>query len=212
MVLIIYGYVKINFLANYVINYIIFEKIEKLAETSPQLAAYCTMFSQGFNGYLQFSGYSDIAIGFSLLLGYRVMENFNWPFFKKNIQEFWSAWHISLTSWCPEYVYLATFSLTRERWLGILVAMGVLGLWHEFSARYLLWGAYNGLGIVIWYQWRKIAQSAPLIVLPSAHGLGVLKDMGAICLNLHFVLLGFVLVNNENLTGAVKFYRILFGV
>lgn len=203
---ILYGYVKIYFLANYLVNFQLRQYAESFESTSPKLSAYLLMLSQGLNGYLQFSGYSDIAIGFALLLGYRVMENFNWPFAARNIQEFWAAWHISLTSWCREYIYSVIFSFTRSRVSGIIASMVVLGLWHELSLRYLAWGVYNGLGIVAWHQWQKVKLSLPVWTRPEGRFFSVFFHVVSVLLTFHFVILGFVLVNNNDLAGALEFY------
>ncbi|MGH7184941.1 MAG: MBOAT family O-acyltransferase, partial [Pseudomonadota bacterium] len=84
---ILYGYVKITFIANFLVHARLDHYINGLPPESAQLAAYLTMIQKGLNGYLLFSGYSDVAIGFALLLGYRVMENFRWPLLKPNISE-----------------------------------------------------------------------------------------------------------------------------
>src|SRR5690606_22484260 len=97
--------------------------------------------------YFKFSGYSDIAIGVSRLLGFRVMENFHYPFIAQNIGDFWKRWHISLSSWCRDYAYMPVWSRLRNGALAALASMLILGLWHELSWRYLAWGLYHGAGI-----------------------------------------------------------------
>jgi len=204
---ILYGYVKITFLANYLISNRLAGYVSELDRDHGALAAYLTMLQQGLNGYLQFAGYSDIAIGCGLLLGYRVMENFRWPLLQKNISEFWKAWHISLSSWCREYVYMLVVSFTRRPALAVLATMFVIGLWHEASFRYIVWGAYNGLGIVAWQQFQTVKLWLPQGSFREAawyrigaHGLAVLVTF-------HFVMLGFVLVLQPTIADAIAFYR-----
>jgi alginate O-acetyltransferase complex protein AlgI len=152
-----------------------------------------------------------VAIGFARLLGFRVMENFNAPLIRQNIQQFWASWHISLTSWCREYVYMPIFSLTRARWLGILGAMAILGLWHEFTARYLAWGVYNGFGILGWHLWRQVAGQRMEAFLAELPILRAFWTVASVLLTLHFVFMGFVLVQNETLAGGLRFWQALLG-
>jgi alginate O-acetyltransferase complex protein AlgI len=204
---ILYGYVKVTFLANFLISNRLACFVDALDQDHAALAAYLTMLRQGLNGYLQFAGYSDIAIGCALLLGYRVMENFRWPLLQKNISDFWKAWHISLSSWCREYVYMLVVSFARRPALGVLATMLVIGLWHEASFRYIAWGAYNGLGIVAWQQFQAVKRWLPqgsfreaAWYLAGAHGLSVLVTF-------HFVMFGFVLVLQPTIGDAIAFYR-----
>ena len=120
------------------------------------LQAYLNSVVSWANLYLQFSGYSDIAIGVAALAGFEIMENFKFPFLAKNINDFWSRWHISLTSWCREYVFQPSVSFTRKPLLSVALTMVILGLWHEISLRYILWGLYHAIGIALWHQYQKI--------------------------------------------------------
>jgi len=97
--------------------------------------------------YVCFSGISDLAVGYALAMGFRIQENFRFPFLAVSIPDFWRRWHMSLTLWCRDYVYAPVAAVTRRRFLGIAVAMVVIGLWHEVSLRYLLWGLYHAAGI-----------------------------------------------------------------
>jgi D-alanyl-lipoteichoic acid acyltransferase DltB (MBOAT superfamily) len=99
--------------------------------------------------YADFSGYSDMAIGFSRLLGFNVTKNFNFPFFSQNTSEFWRKWHISLTSWMTEYVYTPlTFAFRSRGKLGLIIAIIInfvlVGLWHGASANFILFGFLHG--------------------------------------------------------------------
>jgi alginate O-acetyltransferase complex protein AlgI len=204
---ILYGYVKITFLSNYVLGQGLGGVVRDLHASHPAASNYLAILQNGLKGYLQFSGYSDIAIGFGMLLGYRVMENFNWPFLKKNISEFWKTWHISLSSWCRDYVYMVVVALWRRPALAAIASMLVIGLWHEISCRYLLWGLYNGLGIVVWQQFQRVKPLLPR--LESAIAARAL-DAGSLVLTFHFVIFGFVLVNQPTLGQALAMYRSIF--
>ncbi len=100
-----------------------------------------------FRIYFDFSGYSDIAIGSARLFGVRVPENFDWPYLKTDIAAFWRSWHMSLTSWIRDYVYIplggSRCSLPRQC-LNLLAAFAISGLWHGAAWNFLGWGLYHG--------------------------------------------------------------------
>lgn len=189
---ILYGYAKIVILGNYLVGKKFELLIRQYAASNSTLDAYLGSVSYWANLYFQFSGYSDIAIGFSLTMGFRVMENFNYPFLAANIAEFWQRWHISLTSWCRDYVYAPLASLTRRAGVSVLAAMLILGLWHEFSGRYVIWGCYQALGVVIWHRFQAIKQK-----LPPARGKGMqlLARTASVLLTVHFVMGSTVVTN-----------------
>jgi D-alanyl-lipoteichoic acid acyltransferase DltB (MBOAT superfamily) len=102
--------------------------------------------------YCDFSGYSDIAIGSARVLGFRLMENFNTPYYSKSITEFWRRWHISLSSWFRDYLYnpMVGQFLSPLGWVcTILVTFGVSGLWHGANWTYVAWGLLNGSYLLI---------------------------------------------------------------
>jgi len=209
---ILYGYVKITFIANLIVSTALANAIaDHTVEGSPA-NLYLTMFVKGLNGYFQFAGYSDVAIGFARLLGFKVMENFNSPLTKPNVQQFWGAWHISLTSWCRDYVYTPTFSLTRLRSVGILTSMAVLGLWHEFTLRYLAWGLYNGGLIVVWHRWRRLCGERLDARLAGRPLLAGAWRALAIVLTIHVIFIGFVLVQHDDLRDSLAFLTAMSGL
>ena len=98
-----------------------------------------------FQIYFDFSGYSDMAIGLGRLFGFEFMENFNYPYISRSITEFWRRWHISLSTWFREYLYipLGGNRCSRGRWLlNLLIVWAATGIWHGASWNYLLWGLY----------------------------------------------------------------------
>lgn len=118
--------------------------------------------------YLDFSGYSDMAIGCARCLGFRVMENFNMPYLAKNISEFWKRWHISLSSWLQEYLY---FSLGGNRcgklktYRNLLLTMLVCGLWHGAAWNFILWGGMHGVLLLVHKLYQKTLGAR--IMLPA---------------------------------------------
>jgi alginate O-acetyltransferase complex protein AlgI len=109
--------------------------------------------------YLDFSAYSDIAIGCCRLFGIRIMENFDWPILAPNIATFWRRWHMTLTGWCTSYVYMPVIGLTRRMGLATLLTFIVIGLWHgtaKSTLPWLLWGIYHGAGMIFYQYWAKL--------------------------------------------------------
>ncbi len=105
--------------------------------------------------YMDFSAYSDIAIGSARILGFRVAENFNWPILASNVMLFWKRWHISLGSWCQSYVYMPTIGLTRQPYLAIILTFLAIGVWHAGALNWAAWGIYHGVGVIGYRLWVK---------------------------------------------------------
>lgn len=99
--------------------------------------------------FFAFAGSSHIALGISLMSGLVLEENFNRPWTARNLLEFWTRWHMTLTRWVQDYVYQPVVGLTRKPVIGLLLAMLVIGLWHAFSLYYVLWAVWQTLGIVL---------------------------------------------------------------
>ena len=99
--------------------------------------------------YLDFSAYSDIAIGVSRLLGYRICENFAWPIFASDVAEFWRRWHMSLSNWAFRNIFFTTLVATGSRTVSLFAALIGIGLWHELSLSWVTWGIYHGAGLAV---------------------------------------------------------------
>ncbi len=112
--------------------------------------------------YVDFSAYSDIAIGSSRLFGFKIMENFDNPYLKPNIGQFWRTWHISLSDWIRDYIFFPLGRISsRKLWLLFfvpLIAMALCGLWHGAAWHFVLWGVWHGAGLSalqLWNQYKK---------------------------------------------------------
>ena len=145
---IIYGYATVIIVGNYLIAQKIGQQLP-LFESNFIFHAWLKSASDWAYLYAQFSGWSSIAIGFSLLMGIRVQENFKYPFLATNLIEFWQRWHISLSTWCKDYVFTPMIAITRKPIIAIVAAMLAMGIWHELSTYYILWGVYHAMGITI---------------------------------------------------------------
>ena len=112
--------------------------------------AWIAVISYTFGLYMDFSGYSDMAIGMAAMMGFEFKENFDFPYLSTSVSEFWRRWHISLGAWFREYLY---FPLGGSRkgnvYLNLFIVFLATGIWHGSAWVYLLWGAYHGLFVVI---------------------------------------------------------------
>lgn len=111
-----------------------------------------TTYLFAFQIYCDFSGYTDIAIGAAQVMGFKLMDNFNRPYFSKSIAEFWSRWHISLSSWFRDYLYipLGGSRVSKLFWLrNILIVFLVSGLWHGADWKFVIWGVIHGALLII---------------------------------------------------------------
>ncbi len=100
--------------------------------------------------YFDFSGYSDMAIGLGRMFGFRFLENFNYPYISRSLREFWKRWHISLSTWFRDYVYIALGGNRVATWrvyLNLFVVFMLTGIWHGASWNFLLWGLFHGFFI-----------------------------------------------------------------
>jgi alginate O-acetyltransferase complex protein AlgI len=114
--------------------------------------------------YFDFSGYSDIAIGSGYLFGLRIPENFNWPYVSRNIAEFWQRWHISLSSWIRDYVYIPLGGSRLGRWrtaANVMIAFGLSGLWHGAAYNFVVWGLWHGFLLVVHRVWASFGIRLP---------------------------------------------------
>ncbi len=162
--------------------------------------------------YGDFSGYSDIAIGCAKLFGIRLRRNFNVPYFSRDIAEFWRRWHISLTTWFRDYIYipLGGSRVPKGRVvLNTFVIFLVSGLWHGANWTFVAWGAYHALLFL------------PLILLgrnrrhtdtvADQRQLPTLRELGQMMLTFLLAVTGWVLFRADSIQQAMQYYRLMFG-
>jgi alginate O-acetyltransferase complex protein AlgI len=169
--------------------------------TNTTLGAWLSIILFTLHLYYDFSGYSDMAIGLGRMLGFRFPENFNYPYISKSITEFWRRWHISLSTWFREYVYipLGGNRCSRARqYLNLAVVWLLTGFWHGASWNFVLWGVY--FCVIL------IAEKAFLLRLLDRTP-AVIRHFYAMLL----VTLGFLIFSYTDLTEAWACFRALFG-
>jgi alginate O-acetyltransferase complex protein AlgI len=145
--------------------------------------------------YFDFSGYSDMAIGLMRMFGFRILENFNYPYIARSIREFWRRWHISLSNWFRDYLYIPLGGNQRgERraYANLVIVFLLCGLWHGASWPFVLWGIWHGLFLVVE---RAGLDRVLRRIGPLSHAYALLAVMG-----------GWVLFRCETLTQAVAYY------
>lgn len=114
--------------------------------------------------YCDFSGYSDMAIGLALIMGFRLNRNFDFPYKSKNLTEFWRRWHISLSSWLRDYVYIplgGNRKGTFRTYLNNFLTMLIGGLWHGAAWKFVFWGAMHGVGLAVHKATRPLTSRLP---------------------------------------------------
>ena len=102
--------------------------------------------------FCDFSGYSDIAIGAARIMGFKLMNNFNRPYYAKSVSEFWQRWHISLSQWFSDYLYipLGGKRVSHQRWYSnLMIVFLVSGLWHGANWTFVIWGALHGFYLIV---------------------------------------------------------------
>jgi len=161
--------------------------------------AWLAAFAYAAQLYFDFSGYSDMAIGLGLMMGFRFMENFNRPYSSQSITEFWQRWHISLSSWLRNYLYIplggnrgGAFQTYRNLFLTMLLG----GLWHGANWTFIVWGAWHGA-------WLAIERA---LGIKTDSGFNLLRWL----ITFLIVMLGWVVFRAENISEAMMVYKAMF--
>lgn len=194
---VLFGTSKILILGNYLFTLKAVNYIESIDSSHVWLKTYLETLRFVFNAYFQFAGYSDIAIGISLLMGYRIIENFKYPFLATNMRDFWTKYHISLSSFCKDYIYTPISSYYRKPIMGIIATMLIIGLWHEISIGYLIWGVMQAFGIYLSSLFQNKSRSI------------LMENLGRVFV-INFFALSCVIISHENLSSALEVYKTLF--
>ena len=167
----------------------------------PVLTAWIGLFAFTFQIYFDFSGYSDMAIGLGWMFGFHFLENFDYPYISKSITEFWRRWHISLSSWFKEYVYIPLGGNRKgfpKQIRNILIVWLLTGFWHGASWNFVAWGLYFGV----------------LLIVEKLFLLRFLKKLPAFFQHVYtmlLVMLGWAIFSFDSLGNGIAYIRALFG-
>jgi len=193
---ILFGIAKIFILGNYIFTYKVEVYLSSLPDKYIWLKTYFESIRFVLNAYFQFAGYSDVAIGLALLMGYRINENFNNPFWASNMRDFWSRYHMSLSSFCKDYIYNPIASYYRKPTIGIIATMLIISLWHQIGFQYLVWGIFQAIGIY----------AVGLVSIPK--DIRFIAMFGRVYV-LNFFALSSILISENSMEEALTKYAIL---
>ena len=178
-------------------------------------SVFCAVLAYSIQLYCDFSGYSDMAIGVAKAMGYDLTRNFNLPYLSANVTEFWKRWHISLSSWLQEYLYISLGGNRKGQirtYVNLLLTMILGGLWHGASMNFIIWGALHGLALVVhklFMKWRAERQSVKGTDLTAthAHSIGkILSILGTFI----FVCICWVFFRAQDLNTALTVLKRMF--
>jgi alginate O-acetyltransferase complex protein AlgI len=171
------------------------------------LDVWCLAIGYGFQLFFDFAGYSHLVIGAAQVFGFRLPENFRTPYLSLNPSIFWTRWHMSLSFWIRDYLFLPLVMLRREVWwrhFALFLSMVIFGLWHKASWTFLVWGAYHGILLVLHRQCQQLRTRTNFalpgyIEAPFAWGF----TFSAVCLS-------WILFHSPDLTQAFDMLKAVF--
>ena len=143
-------------------NYIAVNLVDRVFDAPSVYSGFenlMAIYGYGLQIYCDFSGYTDIAIGVALIIGFRLPINFYSPYKAASITDFWKRWHISLSQWLRDYLYISLGGNRKGRirtYLNLMITMLLGGLWHGASLRYIIWGGLHGIGLVVNKVWDSV--------------------------------------------------------
>ena len=162
--------------------------------------AWLGIFGYTMQIFFDFSAYSDMAIGLGKIFGFHFLENFNYPYISRNIQEFWRRWHISLSQWFKDYLYIPLGGNRKGKirtYINLLIVFFLTGLWHGSSWNFIFWGIFHGVFLIIErLGLKKVLEKTPKI----------LQHLYTMII----VIIGWVFFRADNFIFALKYLKILF--
>lgn len=163
--------------------------------------AWCVSLAYTFQLYFDFSGYCDMAIGAALLVNIHIPINFSSPYKATSIQDFWRRWHITLSRWLRDYIYIPLGGGKREEhrvYLNILVTFLIGGIWHGAGWTFILWGVMHGVALVVHRMW-------------SRHGIAIYPPLACL-LTFIFINFTWVVFRAESINSAMSIYKAMLGL
>ncbi|RGN49849.1 MULTISPECIES: MBOAT family protein [unclassified Bacteroides] len=195
---IISDYISVNFVERIFDNPGLYSGIENLFG----------VYGYAMQIYCDFSGYSDMAIGIALLLGFRFPINFNSPYKADSITDFWHRWHISLSTWLRDYLYISMGGNRKGKlrtYFNLFMTMLLGGLWHGASWNFVVWGAFHGIALAVHKFWRSITGKAK-----TQRSHGIRKFLGII-ITFHFVCFCWIFFRNSTFDDSLTMLGQIFG-
>jgi D-alanyl-lipoteichoic acid acyltransferase DltB (MBOAT superfamily) len=175
------------------------------------------LYAYTFQILFDFSGYTDIVLGIGKLMGFDLPENFNLPYLAKNISEFWRKWHMTLSSWFRDYIFIPLEWNKRKhpqkRWFRdghMLIVFLLTGLWHGVTINFVVWGAWHGIGLVAQSHWSEWL-TPKLRKVTSLENWEWLQTGLRIFVTFHYVAFGWIWFALPNWTQALHTFQVIFG-
>jgi alginate O-acetyltransferase complex protein AlgI len=175
------------------------------------------LYAYAFQIFFDFSGYTDIAIGLGRLLGFKLPENFNAPYLKPNLTQFWNNWHMTLTQWFRAYFFNPVTRALRsgKKPLSIpliilitqVATMVLIGLWHGMTWNFVLWGLWHGVGLFVHNRWSDLTKARFAALSPVSQRV---LNGGGVLLTFHFVALGWTFFVLPTPAISFQFLSVLF--
>ena len=190
-----------RFMLGFIKKILIADTVAPLAESvfaleNPTMGeAWLGAFAYAIQLYFDFSAYSDMAIGLGMMMGFKFMENFNAPYISRSITEFWRRWHISLSTWLKDYLYIplgGNRKGTRRTYINIMITMVLGGLWHGANWTFVLWGLFHGV-VLCAERYRNIARDNEIFKL---------RHLPWMVLTFLLVVVGWVVFRADNIGDA----------
>lgn len=168
------------------------------------LDAWIATLAFAFQIYFDFSGYTDMGRGSAIMLGFSLPDNFNLPYIATNLSDFWKRWHISLSTWLRDYLYIPLGGGRQGRLrkhANLLTTMLLGGLWHGAAWHYVAWGGFHGLGLIVSHEYEHFAGKSTLLTAFHKTAAG---KAASVALTFAVVLVGWVLFRAETVGSAIE--------
>lgn len=195
---VISDYISVNFVERIFANPTLYSGVENLMG----------VYGYALQIYCDFSGYSDMAIGIALLLGFHFNINFDSPYKSASITEFWRRWHISLSSWLRDYLYISLGGNRKgkfRQYLNLIITMFLGGLWHGASWNFVVWGMFHGVALALHKAWMAVSKSSK--ALHSDSRMGNCRRFFGVVITFHFVCFCWIFFRNTTFEGSMDMIR-----
>jgi len=193
--LILKGLIKKAIIADYIAQYC--DIVYSMPGSYSGFENLIAMYGYTFQIYFDFSGYSDMAIGLALLMGFKLNENFNSPYIAFNITDFWRRWHMSLSTWLRDYLYISLGGSRKGKIrtnINLLLTMLIGGFWHGASWKFVFWGGLHGIGLIVHKMF--------LLLKPTKFTNSIYMKVIGWFITFHFVAILWVYFRAESFTAA----------
>lgn len=194
---VISDYISVNFVERVFDNPALYSGVENLMG----------VYGYALQIYCDFSGYSDMAIGIALLLGFRFPINFNSPYKADSVSDFWHRWHISLSTWLRDYLYISLGGNRKGKvrtYVNLCLTMLLGGLWHGASWNFVVWGGFHGLALAAHKFWRYLMGKPKTA---ASHGI---RKVFAVIITFHFVCFCWIFFRNTTFEGSLTMLGQIF--